>query len=51
MATAKDRRRQRALERLTATIATDMAEGRTITFDQRQSYNGLKRNLGLAGRI
>ncbi len=51
MSTRKDRRRQRALERLTATIATDLAEGRTITFDQRMSYNGLKRNLSLEGRI
>ena len=46
-----DGRRSRALARLTARIADNLASGRPVTFGMRQEYNSLKRKLGLEGRI
>jgi hypothetical protein len=49
MTRGKIGRQQRALERLTADIASDMAVGRRITFSQRMEYNSLKDSVSRAG--
>ena len=50
MAQSKLDKQQKALEKLTATIAESMSNGREPTFSQRQEYNKLKVILTKAGR-
>lgn len=46
-----DRRRERALARLTTSIAGDLATGRSVSFAKRQEYNSLCRKLGREARL
>lgn len=51
MAQTKRAKQQKALERLVASLAEDLAAGRPTPFAKRMEYNALKAALGQDGRI